>query len=185
MDPFKSKCGCGVDQNFMRDRVPAPTPTAMPCSCHPQTNLAGLSPAQDAIQQARQQRDKAFVSEFNRIQDMVHDCALAHGWWENQVKGILVENGQRIREVTVEIERNDGELLALMHSELSEALEALRHGNPADDKVPQFNGATAELADVIIRAMDMCARRQWPLAEAIVAKMRYNETRLYKHGKQF
>jgi len=65
---------------------------------------------------------------------------------------------------------------------LSEALEALRHGNPPDDKIPNFNGAVAELADTIIRCMDMASARGWDLGAAIVAKTVYNHTREIRHG---
>jgi len=82
-------------------------------------------------------------------------------------------------------ERSDAELIALMHSELSEALEASRHGNPADDKIPEFSGIEAELADVIIRILDASFQREWDIAGAIIAKIRYNKTRSYKHGKKF
>lgn len=52
-----------------------------------------------------------------------------------------------------------GELIALMHSELSEALEAARHGNPPDDKIPEFTGLEAELGDTVIRIMDFAQKR--------------------------
>jgi len=83
------------------------------------------------------------------------------------------------------VERNNGEMLCLIHSEISEALEALRHGNPPDDKVPEFSGVETELADAVIRIMDLAHARGWRVAQAIEAKMKFNATRAYKHGKEF
>jgi NTP pyrophosphatase (non-canonical NTP hydrolase) len=79
-------------------------------------------------------------------------------------------------------ERNDGELIALMHSELSEALEAYRHGNPLSEKIPDFSHVEEELADTVIRIMDMCGARGFDLGGAIEAKLAHNRTRSHKHG---
>lgn len=92
-----------------------------------------------------------------------HQISKDHGWWEG--------------------ERNDGELIALMHSELSEALEWLRKDPKAkSDHIPAFLGLEEELADVVIRILEYGIARNLDLAGAIIAKMKFNEGREYKHG---
>lgn len=83
------------------------------------------------------------------------------------------------------VERNDSEMIMLVVTELAEAVEGLRHGNPPDDKVPEFSAAEAEFADAIIRMMDQAHARGWRVAQAIEAKMKFNATRAHKHGKAF
>lgn len=80
-----------------------------------------------------------------------------------------------------------GTSLALIHSEISEALEEKRQGNPdiwhADSGKPE--GFAIELADAMIRIADLCGFLKIDLESAIIEKMDYNENRPYKHGKQF
>lgn len=112
-----------------------------------------------------------FLLAFNWLQREVHEIAVSKGWWDADINGVT---------------RSDAECLCLMHSELSEALEGLRHGNPASDKLgAPFTQAEEELADLVIRTMDLAEARQWRIAEAIIAKMQYNRSRPHKHGKKF
>jgi len=106
-----------------------------------------------------------FTHFLDRMIRTVHSIALQKGFWDE--------------------DRNNAELIALMHSELSEALEALRHGNPPSEHIPDFSALTEELADVVIRVFDMAEARSLDLSGAIVAKAKYNLSRPYKHGKRF
>lgn len=106
-----------------------------------------------------------FVESWNKIAKKVFRNAVQHGFWKG--------------------ERNDGEAIALIHSELSEALEALRQGNPTSNKIVEFDSVTEELADAVIRIMDFSYGKKLPIAEAILAKIEYNQGRDYMHGKTF
>ena len=73
-------------------------------------------------------------------------------------------------------ERNKGELIALMHSELSECLEGVRK-NLADDKLPHRSMEEVELADCLIRIFDYAGEYGLDLEGAYQEKRAYNRTR--------
>lgn len=107
----------------------------------------------------------SFIRRFRMMQGEVHAVAKSKGRWDG--------------------ERSNVEGFALIHSKVSEAWEACQRGNPKDNRIPAFSEAEAELADVVIRVMDLAEARGWDVAGAIVAKHEYNKTRPYKHGKRF
>lgn len=115
-----------------------------------------------------------------------HDNAVKHGFWDPAPEF--------------------GTAIALIHSELSEALEEMRAGNKIRPKDPtpmiyfsgggyvatdttrvctKPEGVAVELADAVIRIADLCGHLGIDLEAAIALKMDYNETRPFKHGKRF
>lgn len=114
---------------------------------------------------------------LNELAQKVHAANIK--WWQN------TETGEPIK-------RNKGELLALIHSEISEALEGERK-DLMDDKLPHRKMAEVELADTIIRIMNYAAGFGYDLQGAFDEKMAFNAQREdHKHearkiagGKQF
>jgi len=112
---------------------------------------------------------------------------------------VLVELGEQCYQTAIRKgwwqagdQRSEVELIALMHSELSEALEEYREKGKHLDKEwlsrvtesGKPEGLLSEYADVIIRIFDAVAHRgeMAQLASMLLAKMAYNETRPFRHG---
>lgn len=134
-----------------------------------------------------------FVEMLTLISSSAHAVNVHNGWWENEdakwIQDMLGSyrfnpmDAERLGNIASNLEkRNDGELMVLMHSEVSEALEAVRHGNPPSDHIPEFSGTEEEMADVVIRIMDYSAKRGLRLGEAIIAKLHFNYNRGFRHG---
>lgn len=114
---------------------------------------------------------------FRVFQRTAHRIAKDHGWWDP----VDVD----LREPTVrangEGNRNIGELLALVHSEVSEALEEYRNGTLLTEyrlsEKGKPEGFSVELADIVIRVFDLCEHLGIDLCAVVAAKMIYNESR--------
>lgn len=102
---------------------------------------------------------------FEALSLDIHQMNYANGFWDN-------------------VQDNFSSKIALVHSELSEALEADRK-NLMDDKLPDRHGREVELADAMIRIFDLAGRYGMDLGGALVAKIAYNASRPYKHGKAY
>lgn len=134
-----------------------------------------------------------FVTAFQVLALAIHGTAVDKGFWPSKrpaEREALRNLGLPERIIDQLLDRNDSEMLMLVVSELAEACEALRKRDasgalPRDDKLEQYLAVEVELADAIIRMMDLAAGRGWRIAEAVVAKFLYNRSRPYKHGKAF
>ncbi len=92
--------------------------------------------------------------DLKTLSHLIHQNAIEHGWWET--------------------DRPIPELLCLIHSEVSEALEAYRNQDKENFR--------EELADIAIRLLDMAEGLKIDLESEIIKKHNNNRGRTYKHG---
>jgi len=108
------------------------------------------------------------MTSLKKLQKDIHDLAVKKGWYEKP--------------------RSALEIHALIHSEISEATECCRRGDPdyftdiSEDGSVKPEGEAIELADTVIRIMDYFESKGWNLEEFIKTKHEYNKTRSHRHG---
>ena len=102
------------------------------------------------------------ISGLNECVKDCHEAAVKGGWWHDS-------QGKKK-------ERNIGELLCLIHSEISEAMEGARKGL-MDTHLKHKSMMEVELADAIIRIFDLAESKGFNLGQTIYEKLEYNKTR--------
>jgi hypothetical protein len=132
---------------------------------------------------------REFILPLKVMMDLCHANSKASGWWTDPVTGLsLIPNTPNdyhdldpfsVDEVIMRwFPYVIGTKIALIHSEISEALEAYRV-DAWDDKLPQYKGIAVESVDALIRIGDLmgCLGMTGEAAEAFVQKMAFNVTR--------
>lgn len=92
----------------------------------------------------------------NDLMDLCHTLSVDAGWHDKP--------------------REDGTMIALIHSEISEAMEGERK-DLMDDHLPHRKMAEVEMADAVIRICDYCGKKGYDLGGAILEKLKYNQNR--------
>jgi NTP pyrophosphatase (non-canonical NTP hydrolase) len=112
-------------------------------------------------------KETQMEQSLKQWQEEIYGWAKSKGWWDNP-------------------NREVGTVLALIHSEISEALEEWRDGRPLTeiytDEKGKPCGFPIELADTVIRIVDLCEAKGIDLEAAMRVKQAYNETRPNRHG---
>ena len=106
-----------------------------------------------------------FISDVQNISELIHEWAKEKGFWDKPL--------------------NDGEKLCLIHSEVTETLEAVRQKEIPPSICGLKNLAEEECGDIVIRVLDYAEAKGYNIGKAVIEKMKYNESREYKHGKKF
>jgi len=102
---------------------------------------------------------------LNQLSTEIHQLNVEAGWWTDLHTGESLVG-----------KRNVGELLCLVHSEISEALEGYRK-SLKDDKLPHRDMFEVELADALIRIFDIAGAHSMDLGGAVREKLEYNKVR--------
>lgn len=150
----------------------------------------------------------AILEAFEKLRDACHKNSVDHGFWnegDTFTKEVSERNDSDLWvNKTISCKEkpwNFGEKIALLHSELSEMFEAWRKGEgdkPCDKPIeiidPKYRtpddlighrrmtNIEEEVADVIIRLLDLCGKLDIDVGRVVLAKHEYNKSRPFMHG---
>lgn len=119
---------------------------------------------------------KTQLKALKAIQGICHENSYEAGWWHSQNSKKPVDQAFNLRL------RNPYGLLvgatkiSLIHSEISEALEGFRK-DKKDEHLPQHPSVGVELADAIIRILDLAGAMGLDLPQMLADKIAYNISR--------
>lgn len=159
------------------------------------------------------QANMPFKDSLNDLAKRIHEIAVKHGWWaqppmaaansraprENAENGASPEAGA---DRFADDDKPFPEIVALCHSELSEALEEYRNDKPMAYQVQSYGivegrvetdpakwfpaskpeGVAVEMLDCMIRILDWCGHEGIDVDTLMARKVMYNKKRPYRHG---
>jgi len=102
--------------------------------------------------------------DINESVSEIHATAVEKGWWDGKRQKLALH--------------------MLMVTEVGEASQCVRKGDPLDGADGKPEGEAAELADVVLRVMDYFGHEGWDLAAMLRRKMDYNKTRTARHDAE-
>jgi hypothetical protein len=142
------------------------------------------------------------IGGLNELAAAVHLTAMKKGWW-GDIRDYLPDTEESPAGPSMRGHgRNFTEVLALIHSEVSETLEEYRSGSLMDQVLWEHKDGTRcigttpcvednnakpvgipiEMADILIRVLDACAAWEIDIDTALQIKAAYNESRPHRHG---
>lgn len=111
---------------------------------------------------------REIAKKLEILKEDIHDNAIEHGWYDEP--------------------RTFVEMIAICHSELSAALEDYMNNYRLkkiwEDGKGEPCGTPMELADVIIRVLEICGYYDIDIGDAVIQKHEYNKSRPYRHGNK-
>ena len=167
---------------ILEEEQPPVLAEAVNVELSPESLELGLSmsiePEPKPLQPIEHLSPSSVLNDTNAIEHLVstvHDWAVRTGWWADLETGESLTADYPAGEKPTGA-KSIGNIVALLHSEVSEAFEGDRK-NLQDEHIPEFTSFEVELADLLIRLLDTAGGLNLRLVDAFLHKMAYNAQR--------